>query len=86
MTTLTVNILETVDRAELEQDLVTVVVDMIRDERDYTLVPEGGIVVRHHDGALKVTLRGVDTDIRDLFTGVSGELEQHHNGLHTEMR
>ena len=78
------NILETVDRAELEQDLVTAVVVMIRDEHDYTLVPEGGIVVRHHDGALKVTLRG--TDIRDLFTGVSGELEQHHNGLHTEIR
>jgi hypothetical protein len=86
MTTLTVNILETVDRAELEQDLVTAVVDMIRDEHDYTFVPEGGIVVRHHDGALKVTLRGVDTDILDLFTGVSGELEQRDNKLHTEIR
>lgn len=80
------NILETVDRAELEQDLVTVEVDMIRDEHDYTLVPEGGTVVRHHEGALKVTLRGVDTDIRDLFTGVSSEMEQRHNGLHTEIR
>jgi hypothetical protein len=55
-------------------------------DHEYRLLPAGGIVVHHHPRALMVKLRGVDVDARDLFTGVSSQLEQRHDGLGSEIR
>ncbi|MDT5146323.1 MAG: hypothetical protein QOC58_968 [Mycobacterium sp.] len=101
MTSLTVSVPETVDVTELEQELVTAVADRLRDDHgcqltaevkatasgatEYPLRPAGGIVVKRQPGALKVKLKGVDVDSRDLFTGVSSELEQRHDGLGAEI-
>ena len=101
MTSLTVSVPETVDVTELEQELVTAVADRLRDDHgcqltaevkatasgatEYPLRPAGGIVVKRQPGALKVKLKGVDVDARDLFTGVSSELEQRHDGLGAEI-
>lgn len=54
-------------------------------EREYALLPSGGITVRRRTGGLVVKLRGVDVDADDLFTGVSSELEQRHDGLRVEL-
>jgi hypothetical protein len=46
---------------------------------------DGAIVVHRDRDALTVKLRGVSVDARDLFTGVSSELEQRHEGLRVEI-
>ena len=50
----------------------------------YALRPHGSIVIET-DGALTVSLRRVDVDARDLFTGLISELEQRHEGLRAEI-
>jgi hypothetical protein len=42
-------------------------------------------VVDQEPGALRVKLQGVKVDAHDLFTGVSSELEQRHEGLRAEI-
>jgi hypothetical protein len=102
VTTLKLSAPETVDLAELEQEVVTAVADRLRDEhgyeirdaaaasgpnagREYRLDRDGAIVVHRDRDALTVKLRGVSVDARDLFTGVSSELEQRHEGLRVEI-
>ncbi len=53
--------------------------------REYPMVPHSKIVINRKPGALKVKLQGVNVDARDLFTGVSSELELRHEGLRTEI-
>jgi hypothetical protein len=52
---------------------------------EHPLHPAGSIVVDRKPGALKVKLHGVQVDAHDLFTGVSSELEQRHEGLGVEI-
>ncbi len=52
---------------------------------EYPLYPAGSIVVDREPGALKIKLNGVRVDARDLFTGVTSELEQRHEGLRAEI-
>jgi hypothetical protein len=47
--------------------------------------PAGSIVVNRKPGVLKIMLHGVQVDAHDLFTGVSSELEQRHEGLRVEI-
>jgi hypothetical protein len=54
-------------------------------EHEYGLDPGGAITVHRRAGTLTVKVRGVAVDVRDLFTGVSSELEQRHDGLGTEI-
>ena len=86
-----------VDPDELASEIVTGLADRLRDDHGYELVagtgtggtgtrehplrPAGSIVVDSEPGKLTVTLRGVNVDARDLFTGVGSELEQRHEGL-----
>jgi hypothetical protein len=51
----------------------------------YALSPTGRIVVRHHGSAMTIELRDVDVDARDLYTGVSSELEQRYDGLRIQL-
>jgi hypothetical protein len=51
----------------------------------YPLRPAGSIVVDQDPGALRVKLHDVTVDAHDLFTGVSSELEQRHEGLRVEI-
>lgn len=102
VTSLTVTVPETVDAKELESEIVTALVDRLRDDHGYELVaeagaggsetrnehplhPAGSIVVDGEPGALKVELDGVKVNAHDLFTGVSSELEQRHEGLRVEI-
>lgn len=52
---------------------------------EYPLHPASSIVVDQEPGALRVKLQGVKVDAHDLFTGVSSELEQRHEGLRVEI-
>ncbi len=52
---------------------------------EYPLHPAGRIVVEQERGELRVKLHGVKVDAHDLFTGVSSELEQRHEGLGAEI-
>ena len=52
---------------------------------EYPLHPTSSIVVEKKPGALRVKLKGVNVDAHDLFTGVSSELEQRHEGLGAEI-
>ncbi|MDR3663752.1 hypothetical protein [Mycobacterium sp.] len=52
---------------------------------EHLLHPAGSIVVDSKPGALKGKLHGVKVDAHDLFTGVSSELEQRHEGLRVEI-
>ena len=52
---------------------------------EYPLHPSGSIVVDEEAGGLKVRLHGVGVDAHDLFTGVSSEVEQRHEGLRAEL-
>ena len=52
---------------------------------EHPLHPAGSIVVGREAGPLKVRLHGVQVDAHDLFTGVSSELEQRHEGLRVEI-
>jgi len=52
---------------------------------EYPLHPAGSIIVDRDPGALRVKLHAVKVDARDLFTGVSSELEQRHEGLRVEI-
>lgn len=97
VTRLTLTVPETVDPDELASEIVTALVDRLRDDRGYELAtgtgtggtgtreyplhPAGSIVVGSEPGTLTVTLRGVNADAHDLFTGVSSELEQRHEGI-----
>ena len=101
MTTLTVTVPETVDVEELESEIITSVADRLRDDHGYQLAgvsasasgtanpyplhPTGSIIVDQEPGALRVKLQGVTVDAGDLFTGVSSELEQRHEGLRAEI-
>ncbi|WP_156689850.1 hypothetical protein [Mycobacterium sp. Marseille-P9652] len=101
MTSLKVSVPDTVDAAELERELLTAVADRLRDDHgcalteevrptasganEYLLRPAGGILIDRTPGALHVKLRGVGADAHDLFTGVSSELEQRHDGLGVEI-
>ncbi|BBY02422.1 hypothetical protein A5692_06405 [Mycobacterium sp. E342] len=97
VTRLTLTVPETVDPDELASEIVTALADRLRDDhgyelatatgtggtgtREYPLHPAGGIVLDSEPGKLTVTLRGVNADAHDLFTGVSSELEQRHEGI-----
>lgn len=48
---------------------------------EYPLHPTSSIVADRKPGALTVKLKGVSVDANDLFTGLSSELEQRHEGL-----
>ena len=52
---------------------------------EHPLHPTGSIVIDRKPGALQVKLRGVEANAHDLFTGVSSELEQRHEGLRAEI-
>jgi hypothetical protein len=52
---------------------------------EHPLNPTGSIVVDREPGALKIKLKGVRVDAHDLFTGVTSELEQRHEGLRAEI-
>lgn len=52
---------------------------------EYPMNPAGKIVIDKKTGALKVKLRGIKVDARDLFTGVSSELGLRHEELRTEI-
>jgi hypothetical protein len=52
---------------------------------EYPMNPASRIVIDRKPGALKVKLHGVNTDSRDLFTGISSELGLRHEGLRTEI-
>ncbi len=51
----------------------------------YRLHPTGSIVVDKDRGVLEVKLRGINVDADDLFTAVSSEMEQRHDGLGVEI-
>src|SRR4051794_30941592 len=101
MAALTMRLPATVDPVEFEEEVVTAVSDRLRDEHGYErtlgptgsgesehryqLAPTGAIVVEQRQGLLTVRLREIDVDIRDLFTGLSSELEQRHDGLTVEI-
>jgi len=42
-------------------------------------------VVDKERGVLNVKLHGINVDANDLFTAVSGEVEQRHDGLGVEI-
>src|SRR5690242_2623590 len=48
---------------------------------EYQLHPAGSIVVDQQHNTLRVKLHGLDVDTDDLFTMVSSEIEQRHDGL-----
>ncbi len=48
---------------------------------EYHLRPGGSILISSAPGTLMVRLHDVRVDANDLFTGVSSELEQRHEGL-----
>ncbi len=52
---------------------------------EYPLHPGGSIIVDREPAALRVKLHDITVDARDLFTGVSSELEQRHEGLRVEI-
>lgn len=52
---------------------------------EYPLHPSSSIVIEKEPRALRVKLRGVKVDARDLFTQVSSELEQRHQELRAEI-
>jgi hypothetical protein len=52
---------------------------------EHPLNPAGSIVVDRTPGALRIKLIGVKVDAHDLFTGVTSELEQRHEGLSAEI-
>ncbi len=52
---------------------------------EHPLRPASSIAVDSKPGALKVKLHGVKVDAHDLFTGVSSELEQRHEGLRVDI-
>jgi hypothetical protein len=52
---------------------------------EHPLHPTGSIVIDRKPGVLQVKLRGVGVNAHDLFTGVSSELEQRHEGLRAEI-
>ncbi len=52
---------------------------------EYPLRPSSSIVIEKEPRALRVKLRGVKVDARDLFTQVSSELEQRHQELRAEI-
>ncbi len=56
-----------------------------RTRKEHPLDPAGSIVVDRTPGALKIKLDGVKVDAHDLFTGVTSELEQRHEGLRAEI-
>ncbi|AQT79154.1 hypothetical protein B1R94_07520 [Mycolicibacterium litorale] len=97
MATLKVRVPATVDVTALQSEIVTALADRLRDDHGYSLVgnsadsgeyrlaPSGSIVVRSQGDVVTVKLRGVDADAGDLFTVVSGELEQRHDGVHIEI-
>lgn len=51
----------------------------------YRLHPTGSIVVDKDNGVVEVKLRGINVDADDLFTAVSSEMEQRHDGLGVEI-
>lgn len=51
----------------------------------YRLHPTGCIVVDKADGVLTVNLHGLNVDADDLFTAVSSDVEQRHDGLGVEI-
>jgi hypothetical protein len=51
----------------------------------YRLHPTGIIVVDKDHGVLEVKLHGINVDADDLFTAVSSEMEQRHDGLGVEI-
>jgi hypothetical protein len=102
VSSLKVTVPETVDVNELEHEIVTALVDRLRDDHGYELVvavsanasgtgneyrlnPAGSVAVDQEPGALRVKLQGVKVDAHDLFTGVSSEMEQRHEGLRVEI-
>lgn len=102
MAALRLTVPDSVDVAELTEEVVTGLGDRLRDEYGYeldtgrattpttrttvyALRPEGSIVVTA-DGALTVSLRRLDVDARDLFTGLISALEQRHDGIRAEIR
>jgi len=52
---------------------------------EHPLHPAGSIVIDRKPGELKIKLDGVKVDAHDLFTGVTSELEQRHEGLRAEI-
>lgn len=52
---------------------------------EYPMDPTGKVVVDKKPGTLKVKLLGLAVDAHDLFTGISSELGQRHEGLRTEI-
>ena len=97
MTTLKLTLPETVEVEEVEEEVVTALADRLRDDHGYELTsatagtsgsgnqyplrPAGSIAVTANQRALTVKLHGVTADAHDLFTAVSSELEQRHDGL-----
>jgi hypothetical protein len=88
----------TVDVTELRHVIVARLSDRLRDDRgyrrvdgapgnadEYPLQPRGSIVIHDQSGVLKVKLRNVPVDQRDLFTALSGDLEQRYDGLRVEI-
>ncbi|MCV7424540.1 hypothetical protein H7K45_28755 [Mycobacterium yunnanensis] len=101
MTALVLQLPAIVEPAEFEAEVVVSVADRLRDDHGYSrspgspgadgdehryhLVPNGSIAVVRGQGRMVVRLHGIDVDARDLFTGVSSELEQRHDGLAVEI-
>lgn len=101
MATLIVEAPKAVDVGELAAEIVAAIADRLRDEHgydvpagvpviasarsEYPLSPSGRIVVDVQPGVLTVKLHDVDVDAHDLFTLVSSELEQRHDGLRVEI-
>jgi hypothetical protein len=96
--TLKLTVPRTVDVAELRHVIVDGLSDRLRDDHgyrrvdeaprranEYPLQPRGTIVIDDQRGLLKVKLRNVSVDARDLFTAVSSDLEQRYNGLRAEI-
>ena len=102
MTTLKLTVPETVDRIQLQKEIIGGLADRLRDDHGYELEeagagasgpstrmvralrPQGSIVV-DTNGAVKVSLRRVDVDARDLFIAVISELEQRYEGIRAEL-
>lgn len=51
----------------------------------YPLNPAGSIVVEKERGRVSVKLHGVEANSDDLFTAVSSDLEQRHEGISAEI-
>lgn len=101
-TRLTITVPDTVDAADLQDEIVTAVADRLRDDqgyelltgdrvnaggigREYRLHPGGSILIDSAPGTLVVRLHDVRVDANDLFTGVSSELEQRHEGVRVDI-